>query len=89
MTMKRILFILTLLPLFSWSQVDLVTPLQDSLKETSGLILINDRVITHNDSGGESALYEIDSVSGGISRKVIIENAPNIDWEDLCHQLYS
>lgn len=65
-------------------QVELVAPLQDSLKETSGLILLNDRLITHNDSGGESALYEIDSVSGGILRKVIVENASNYDWEDLC-----
>ncbi len=80
------LFLTILLPLTSWSQqVDLVTPLQDSLKETSGLILLNDRLITHNDSGGEPALYEIDSVSGGILRKVIIENASNIDWEDICY----
>lgn len=85
--MKKIfLFLLISLPLFSWGQqVDLVTPLQDSLKETSGLILLNDRLITHNDSGGESALFEMDSISGGISRKVIIENAPNVDWEDLCY----
>ena len=84
--MKQIILILILLPLIAMSQqVDLVTPLQDSLKETSGLILLNDRLITHNDSGGESALYEIDSVSGGILRKVIIENASNYDWEDLCY----
>lgn len=81
-----LLFLPIILPFLALSQqVDLVTPLQDSLKETSGLILLNDRLITHNDSGGESALYEIDSVSGGILRKVIVENAPNVDWEDICH----
>ena len=66
-------------------QIDLVAPLQDSLIETSGLILLDDRLITHNDSGGEAALFELDSISGEISRKVIIDNAPNVDWEDLCY----
>ncbi len=66
-------------------QVDLVTPLSDSLIETSGLIFLNDRLITHNDSGGEDALYEIDTTSGNISRTVIIDNAPNVDWEDVCY----
>lgn len=85
--MKQLLF--SLLTLLSFQgitqQVTLVTPLQDSLIETSGLLLIENKLITHNDSGGEKALYEIDTVSGGIARKVIIENAPNVDWEDVCH----
>ena len=80
-----LLISLTSFLITSAQQVDLVVPLQDSLIETSGLILLNDRLITHNDSGGEPALFEIDSVSGGISRKVIIDNAPNLDWEDLCY----
>ncbi len=66
-------------------QASLVTPLDSPLIETSGLILLDNRLITHNDSAGESALYEIDSLTGSISRTVIIENAPNIDWEDLCY----
>lgn len=65
-------------------QVNLVTPLQSNLIETSGLLLLNDRLITHNDSGGENALYEIDSTNGSVQRKVVIENATNVDWEDLC-----
>lgn len=84
--MKQLLFLLLTLPITSLSQqAILVTPLQDSLIETSGLITINNKLITHNDSGGENALFEIDTLSGGIARKVIIENATNIDWEDLCH----
>ncbi|MDG1331056.1 MAG: T9SS type A sorting domain-containing protein [Crocinitomicaceae bacterium] len=80
------LLFLVLIPLNSLCQhVDLVAPLHDSLIETSGLILLNDRLITHNDSGGEPALYEIDSTSGGILNKVIIENASNVDWEDICY----
>ena len=37
---------------------------------------------THNDSGGKSELYEINSGGKLLSVKQI-ENAPNIDWEDL------
>lgn len=83
---RTILFLILISSLTVQSQqVNLISPLQDSLKETSGLILLNDRLITHNDSAGEAALFEIDSVSGGISRKVIIDNASNFDWEDLCY----
>lgn len=85
--MKRLL--ISLLTLISFvghtQQVTLVTPLQDSLIETSGLMTINNKLITHNDSGGENALYEVDTVSGGIARKVTIQNAPNLDWEDVCY----
>jgi len=56
----------------------------DSLvKESSGLIYFNNKIITHNDSGNKAILYEIDSLSGKILRKVFISNASNIDWEDL------
>ena len=62
-----------------------LTDLHDSIKETSGLIYLNHKLITHNDSGGDPALYEIDSISGRILRTVFIENATNIDWEDICY----
>jgi hypothetical protein len=65
-------------------QVTLVTNLNNPIKETSGLITINQKLITHNDSGGEPALYEIDSITGNFTRKVIISNASNNDWEDIC-----
>jgi hypothetical protein len=64
-------------------QVDLLTSLSADIHETSGLLFLNQRIITHNDSGGEPALYEIDSVSGNVIRKVILENASNVDWEDV------
>lgn len=65
-------------------QVSLVTNLNNSINETSGLITINQKLITHNDSGGEAALYEIDSLTGNYTRKVTISNASNNDWEDIC-----
>jgi len=66
-------------------ELSLVTPLHDSIAETSGLIYLDGKLITHTDSGGEPILYEIDTISGNVTRAVVIENATNIDWEDICY----
>ncbi len=58
--------------------------LPDQTKESSGLIFLNDRLITHNDSGDEPKLYELDPESEQLSREVSIEQVRNRDWEDLC-----
>lgn len=55
----------------------------DEVKETSGLLFLDGKIITHNDRGDASNLYEIDSLSGVITRTVTISNATNVDWEDL------
>jgi len=47
------------------------------------LLYFNNKLITHNDSGDTANLYEIDTISGAISRTVTIANATNIDWEDI------
>ena len=61
-----------------------ITNLQTpALDETSGLLFYNNNLITHNDSGGEANLYEIDTSTGNIIRTVAITNATNIDWEDI------
>jgi hypothetical protein len=57
--------------------------LPDEVKETSGLLFLDGKIITHNDSGDAPNLYEIDSLSGTILRTVTISNATNVDWEDL------
>jgi len=53
------------------------------LEETSGLVFFNGRLITHNDSGNSPQLYELDTLSGAITRTVTISNASNVDWEDI------
>lgn len=71
--------------------VEVVTPLNTSLGESSALIRLGGKLITLNDSGGESALYEIDTTSGNYLRKVTVSNATNVDWEELCldnHYIY-
>ncbi len=57
--------------------------LSTTVKETSGLIYFNGRLVTHNDSGNTPQLFEIDTLNGSISRTVTISNATNIDWEDI------
>jgi len=80
------LFIMAVFPLMVQGQeLILLTALQESIKETSGLVYLNQKLITHNDSGGEPDLYEIDTLTGEIIRTVTISNATNVDWEDICY----
>ncbi|NER14040.1 T9SS type A sorting domain-containing protein [Leptobacterium flavescens] len=57
--------------------------LPGEVEENSGLIFYNNKLITHNDSGGAAELYEIDTLTNAISRTVSIMNATNVDWEDI------
>ncbi len=60
-----------------------ITTLEKSLAESSGLLFVEGRLITFNDSGGEPELYEIDTLDGSIKRTVSIKNATNKDWEAI------
>ncbi len=96
--MLRIYFLCLSFAIFTNCQSDdlnVITPVKESIKavnitildkkleESSGIINFDGRIITHNDSGGEAALYEIDLANGSIQRTVIIKNAKNVDWEDI------
>lgn len=85
--MKKIIFFFCIIfPFFGISQqLSLVTPLSDALDESSGLLYIDDNIISHNDSGQEAELYVLDRETGEILRTVVIENAVNTDWEDICY----
>ncbi len=63
--------------------LSLVNSLGSNLIESSGLLYLNGKLITHTDSGGETALYEIDTATGLENRKVYISIVSNIDWEDI------
>jgi len=66
-------------------QLILETSLDAIVNETSGLLYLNNTLITHNDSGTTNQLYDIDVSTGAITRTVTITNASNTDWEDLTH----
>jgi len=57
--------------------------LPSNIVESSGAIIFNNRLITHNDSGGENKLFEVDLTTQQVARTVTISNATNIDWEDI------
>ena len=57
-------------------------PLSKLVEETSGLEVIGDYLITHNDSGGDPSLYYL-SKEGEILKTREIKSATNKDWEDL------
>lgn len=77
-------FVLMVSLAFSQSLIPRVTgSLPASLYESSGLENGPDRTLwTHNDSGNEPIIYQIDS-TGKILREVRLANAANIDWEDV------
>jgi hypothetical protein len=53
------------------------------LSENSGMIFWDNLLWQHNDSGGEAAIYGLDTVTNTIVRKVSVKNGFNIDWEDI------
>ncbi|MDD7914709.1 T9SS type A sorting domain-containing protein [Polaribacter ponticola] len=53
------------------------------VEETSGLLFLDGKIITHNDSGDEANLYELSNSSGNLLRTININNASNVDWEDI------
>jgi len=58
---------------------------QEELNECSGLQYINNKLFAINDGGSGPQVFEIDSTNGQILRSIWIENAVNIDWEELAH----
>ena len=81
----KLLYCLLLIAPVVWGQqtVTLEGALPASVGESSGLIYYNGKLITHNDSGNEATLIEIEPASREVTRVVRISNAENIDWEDL------
>ncbi len=85
--MKRIWFFVLMLSVhWAWAQkikVKTTSRMPKDLIETSGLLAgVGHTVWTHNDSGGETILYQINN-QGEILRKVWVSNAQNVDWEAL------
>ena len=63
--------------------VQTIGELPNEILETSGLIYFNGNLITHNDSGNEAVLYELDTLTLNIQRRVTISNVTNVDWEAI------
>lgn len=61
----------------------LIEELASEVAETSGLIWFRNAVWTHNDSGGEPAIYRLDETSGEVTQKILLRGAINFDYEDI------
>lgn len=80
-----LVFLLSLVCAFNSAaqQLTLETNLNSIVNETSGLVYINNTLITHNDSGNTNTLFDVDTSTGLVTRMVTISNATNTDWEDI------
>lgn len=65
-------------------KIERIGTLPSVLNESSGLLYrsSDSTLLSHNDSGGASSLYRID-LSGKLLSTYPIEQATNVDWEDL------
>ena len=57
--------------------------LEQETKESSGLAFFNEQLWTINDSGNENIIYQINKLTGKVTRQVMVSNAENIDWESM------
>lgn len=57
--------------------------LPQEVDETSGLFYFKGAYWTMNDSGGLPVLYKLDTVTGAVIQRIRLQNATNVDWEDL------
>lgn len=79
-----VLFFLSFVPCLIYAQTTLpLSSLENEINESSGLIYLNNTLITHNDSDQLPNLYEVDPTTGNVTRTVHVANAQNKDWEDI------
>ena len=84
--MKNVFIIICFLSVYFSSiaqKIQKIARLPEIISESSGLIFYNDSLfITHNDSGDKPILYFV-NLKGKLIHKVIVNNANNVDWEDI------
>ena len=61
------------------NNLTVVTLLDNLVDESSGLVFLNNDLITFNDSGGSNSLFVIDAINGEVKRIIEITNATNND----------
>ncbi len=62
---------------------ELLTFLDIAVEETSGLAILENHLITHNDRGHSNELFVVDPESGLVLNTFEVTGAENEDWEDL------
>ena len=62
---------------------NLLSHLPHEVRETSGILVDENGIWTHNDSGHTPELFLLHPTQFTLERVLAIKNAPNIDWEEL------
>jgi len=57
--------------------------LSSNILESSGLAYSDGKLWTINDSGNSASFFSVDTTNGTIIQTVIIDNYPNVDWEEI------
>ncbi len=57
--------------------------LSDVLREISGMVYFNGKLLVLNDGGNGNKLFIIDSTTGAVLQTITVEGATNVDWEDM------
>jgi hypothetical protein len=65
------------------NNLNLLAELNVKMKETSGLALLENVLITHNDKGRSNELLLLNPENGNLIQSIAISNIQNNDWEDL------
>ncbi|WP_419212764.1 hypothetical protein ACNR9Q_01245 [Maribacter sp. X9] len=78
------LFLFTILTSCSnYGQLQIITDLSGSLKETSGMITYGDATVwVLEDSGNKDEIYQV-NFKGEILKSLKVKNGDNDDWEDM------
>ncbi len=75
----------------SVAQVDRIALLPQTLRETSGLALVQGRLWTINDSGDDAVIYGLSADAKAVDKRLYLAGADNVDWESMAldaHSLY-
>ena len=68
-----------------YGKLDYIYTLPNRIDENSGITTLPTSSLLYmvNDSGGKNSIYGLDFESGHIQQEIKINNATNVDWEDL------
>ena len=80
---KVLVFCMISAPFYGQPTASWLGAFPDEIRESSGLLLAGNRFVTHNDSGNAPLLYELDTASLEVTRRVFVKGSPNTDWEAL------
>lgn len=53
------------------------------IPESSGIVMSDGFIWSHNDSGNSNTFFKVDPTTGDVIQRISLLNFPNTDWEDI------